>query len=109
MKKQLKFTKKKAQEFFKVFLGYNKGIYSAFDGCWTMQSGMMEYMAWINKDRIYCQISCSGECINALYFDFETYEYDYKLVHETERDNIHEHIMTNPEYWMKQIEKEIGK
>ncbi|MMZ58187.1 hypothetical protein D1872_201560 [compost metagenome] len=86
----LRFTKKKAQEFFKALTGSSSNIEkeSFARNSFTQRHGMMCYRAWILDGRIYCQIDLTNECIFSAYFNFDTYEYDMEYTeHARENDD----------------------
>lgn len=101
-------SKKKATEFYKSFIGTAKGLQIG-DCSWNIDTGgQMRYAAWIVDNRIYLQCFLDGYCINAMYFNLDTYEYEYDYMDKLRDDELHDDIMENAEYWQGQIDQYLN-
>jgi hypothetical protein len=92
----MKMTKKKAVEFYSVLTGHPKAFVernlseskATVTEVFRFTSGLQMYQAWINKGRIYCQHFLENSCQSAWYFDFDTYEIDWKSIERDEAEDL---------------------
>ncbi len=77
MYKDGRLTKKEWKDFYKKAFGISKVEFRerAVEVCSGVQ-GCLTYDSWVLDRRIYTQVFIENECINSIWFNKETYEYD---------------------------------
>jgi hypothetical protein len=90
----MKMTKKKYVEFYSALTGHSKSFveknlherYGIKEPRYSFIAGKQSYTAWILKNHIYCQYFIENSCQGAWYFDFDNYEFNWKLVEEDQEE-----------------------
>ena len=103
----MKFTKKKATEFYKSLIGTAKGLCDR-DYAWDIESGgQMRYSAWFLDGRICLHMYLDGLCIKSMFFNIDTYEYDDEYNDRLKKKEFRDRVMEQAEYWQGQIKKHL--
>jgi hypothetical protein len=101
----MKFTKKKATEFYKSLIGSARGMYDA-DYSWDLDTGgSIRYSAWYLDNRICLHVYLDGLCVNGIFFNKDTYEYDDEYNDKRRKNEFRDEVLEQAEYWQGQIKK----